>query len=335
MCGFPVRQCDKSQKIERRSEDGVDTSNATSGADTSVPALRLGLRLVDGLRKEQVKKLIDAREKSAGHKTSRPFTSIHDLWQRAGVDHSTLQKLASADAFRSISKDRRQALWDVRAIAKAKEMPLFSWSKTDEIGEEPEVILPEMPLAQHVVNDYQTIRLSLKAHPMSFLRETFEREKIITCASLENMPNGAPVEAGGVILIRQRPGSAKGVVFLTIEDETGTANIVIWPKVMEAYRKVIMAARIIRIKVRIQRTKEIIHIVANELEDRSHWMELLSEEMQIALKDREKAQAGTVGDMVEGMVDAIKPPENPRPIDTYPRRHPRDARIIPKSRDFH
>jgi len=316
-----------------RQDKKVERGNEEAGANT--PALRLGLRLIDGLRKAEAEKLMKARKKQGKH---HPFTSIDDLWRRSGIEHATLQKLASADAFRSIGLDRRQALWEVRAISKARrekgQISLFDWTGTPEIGDEVEVNLPEMPLAQHVVNDYQTTRLSLKAHPMSFLRATFEREKIVTCAALEEMRDGAPIKAGGIILIRQRPGSAKGVVFLTIEDETGTANIVIWPKVMEAYRKEIMSARIVLIKGRIQRTKEIIHIVAQKLEDRSHWLELLSEEMQLAMKERENMN----GDMLANVADdrqALNSPAPSSPIDTYPRRHPRDVRIIPKSRDFH
>ena len=129
-------------------------------ASGSRPALRLGLRQIDGLPEEEANKIVSAR----------PFAHTHDLWLRARVRLATLGKLAAADAFRSLGLDRRQALWEVKALGSVEPLPLFAWSETREAGLEPEVALPAMPLSEHVVNDYQTLRLSLKAHPMSFLR---------------------------------------------------------------------------------------------------------------------------------------------------------------------
>ena len=126
-------------------------------------------------------------------------------------------------------------------------------SAAREEGGEPDVALPRMSLSEHVVNDYQTLRLSLKAHPMQFLRADLAAKKIVPCATLRQMKDGAFVRVAGVVLVRQRPGSAKGVVFMTIEDETGVANSVVWPNALEKFRKVVMAARLIVVSGRIQR----------------------------------------------------------------------------------
>ncbi len=128
------------------------------------------------------------------------------------------------------------------------------------------------------MNDYQTLRLSLKAHPMSFLRERFAARRVLTCDGLRGVKDGAYVSVAGVVLVRQRPGSAKGVVFMTIEDETGVANAVVWPKTLERFRKEVMGARLIVIHGRIQRHEDIIHVVSAKLEDRSDWLQLLSKQ---------------------------------------------------------
>jgi len=240
---------------------------------------------------------------------------------------ATLEKLAAADAFRSLGLDRRQALWEVKALSSAEPLPLFSWSETREAGLEPEVALPEMPLSEHVVNDYQTLRLSLKAHPMSFLRAHFNAKRVRSCDGLRATKDGAYVAVAGVVLVRQRPGSAKGVVFMTIEDETGIANAVIWPKTLERFRKVVMGARLIVIHGRIQRHEDIIHVVSARLEDRSDWLKLLSED-GLALK----APVANADEVLRPDPGSARSPQQ-----LHPRwaGHPRHERIIPKSRDFH
>jgi error-prone DNA polymerase len=253
-----------------------------------------------------------------------------------GLRLPTLEKLAAADAFRSMGLDRRQGLWEVTALANAPPLPLFSWSAAHEAGEEPEVALPSMPLSEHVVNDYQTLRLSLKAHPMSFLRDRFRAEQVSTCHDLRNLRDGQFVKVAGVILVRQRPGSAKGVVFMTLEDETGVANSVVWPKMLERYRKTVMQARLMLVTGRIQRHESIIHIVATALEDRSDWLLLLSEEgnempIPIANADEVKAPGpDPSASNAEGHPRWTRSDLalRPRPM------HPRQERVIPKSRDF-
>jgi error-prone DNA polymerase len=303
--------------------------------DTGVqnhPALRLGLRQIDGVQEDEITKLIAARDI-----TMRRFRDIHDVWMRAGVKLATLEKLASADAFRSIGLDRRQALWEVKALASAPPLPLFSWGQTQDSGQEPATALPVMPLSEHVVCDYQTLRLSLKAHPMSFLREKFRAANVRCCADLASLKDGTAVTIAGVILVRQRPGSAKGVVFMTLEDETGVANAVVWPKTLERFRKVVMGARLILIKGRIQRHEDIIHVVSSVLEDRSDWLGLLSEdaiEMRMPLANADEV---TKPGPDPGSAAASNHPRWPGPASPIRPRpmHPRGERVIPKSRDFH
>ena len=247
----------------------------------------------------------------------------------------TLEKLAAADAFRSMGLDRRQALWEVRRIVPAPPLPLFAWSEAAERGEEPETALPLMALSEHVVHDYQTLRLSLKAHPMSFLREDFSSSA--ACAALRGLKDGARVSVAGVVLVRQRPGSAKGVVFMTIEDETGVANAVVWPKMLEAYRKVVMTARLVEIQGRIQRHEDIIHIVAVRLIDRSDWLLKLSEwagTMKVPLANADEVLHPDPGS-ARGGAAQDDPRHHPRFAPEPKPHHPRNVRIIPKSRDFH
>ena len=171
-----------------------------------------------------------------------------------------------------------------------------------------------MPLSEHVVSDYQTVRLSLKAHPMAFLREHYAGKDFITADKLAATRDGRRVSLAGLVLIRQRPGSAKGVCFITLEDETGIANLVVWPDVFEAQRKIVMGARLMVVHGVIQRDEDIIHVVARKLEDCTHMLRHLSE----GLMPSTLSQGDGGG--------SWRPPAG---------RHPRDVSVIPKSRDFH
>ncbi len=268
-------------------------------------ALRLGLRQIDGMRADAAARLLAARD--------RPYADLADLQRRAELDAGSIRRLAAADAFRSLSLDRRAALWQARALRDAPDLPLFR-DRPDE-GTEPPVHLPAMPTCEHVVADYQTLRLSLKAHPMAFLRASMDRQGYRRARDLATMGTGRRVRLAGLVLIRQRPGSAKGVCFITLEDETGVANLVVWPKVMARFRKAIMTARLLEVRGHVQRDADVIHVVAAELHDRSDALWRLAEgPMRI-----EPARADHVA----------------RPLRAAASRHPRDARIIPKSRDFH
>jgi error-prone DNA polymerase len=269
-------------------------------------ALRLGLREVDGLRQA------DAARIAPG--------TIADM-RRRGVPVPAQEKLAAADCFRALGLDRRAALWEVKALARSNPLPLFAFAEVQDQGCEPAVTLPAMPLSEHVVNDYQTLRLSLKAHPMSFLREACRAEGVIDNAQLKRKRNGANVAVAGVVLVRQRPGSAKGVVFLTLEDECAVCNAVIWPQVLEAHRAVVMGARLMLIRGRVQRTGEIIHVVASRILDRSHWLARLAED-----------HAGFRAPLARAD-EVVRP--GPDPAQTPAARHPRQMRVIPRSRDFH
>ena len=309
-------------------------------------ALRLGLRQVDGLREDEVEKIREIVKSPSrevvGNPIWRPhdfttsrlssfFQSPVDLRARARISVATLERLAAADAFRSMGLDRRQALWEVRALPAALPLPLFHWADAAEMGEEARVVLPEMPLPEHVVNDYQTLRLSLKAHPMSFLRAQLRDDGVAACRDLRKLPDGVRVSIAGVILIRQRPGTAKGVVFMTLEDETGVANAVVWPQILERYRKVVMGARLVLIRGRVQRHEDIIHLIAEHLEDRSAWLDSL-----LAASDSPPGSRPEAADspVKLNQRQAAGSPEGSRLAQTK-LSHPRDARIMPKSRDFH
>ena len=201
----------------------------------------------------------------------RPFTSLEEFARDTGLPKRALILLADADAFRSIGLDRRAALWAVRRLPDDVPLPLFQAAIAREQPDENAKPLPEMPLPEQVVADYQTVRLSLKGHPMEFLRERFTKERVVACQDVNHTNDKRRVRCAGVVLVRQRPGSAKGVVFMTLEDETGIANIVVWPKVMEQYRKEVMGARLILVEGYIQSSpEEVTHLVAQRMFDRSH-----------------------------------------------------------------
>lgn len=291
------------------------------------PSVRLGLRQIDGLPKVEAEKILTSRQ------TEGVFQNITDLWQRSSAKRATLERLAAADAFHSFGLDRRQALWEVRALGSDHALPLFTWSNTQENGPEPAVSLPEMALSEHVVNDYQTLRLSLKAHPMSFLRNDFIQKNIVACDDLRKLPDGARVTVSGVVLVRQRPGSAKGVVFMTLEDETGVCNAVVWPKTLERFRKVVMAARLIVVHGRIQRHDDIIHVVCQKLEDRSDDLLRLSEwqeDMKIPIANADEVLRPDPGSARSK--DHSRWAGHPRNERIIPKRI---ETILPKSRDFH
>ena len=204
-------------------------------------------------------------------RTRRPFTSLEDFARDTGLPKRALILLADADAFRSIGLDRRAALWAVRRLPDDVPLPLFEAADSARAARRDAKPLPLMPLPEQVVADYQTVRLSLKGHPMEFLREMFAGERVVACNEVNHRNDRRRVRCAGVVLVRQRPGSAKGVVFMTLEDETGIANIVVWPKVMEQYRKEVMGARLILVEGYIQSSPEgVTHLVAQRMFDRSH-----------------------------------------------------------------
>jgi error-prone DNA polymerase len=258
----------------------------------------------------------------------RPFTSLEEFARDTGLPKRALILLADADAFRSIGLDRRAALWAVRRLPDDVPLPLFQAAIAREQPDENAKPLPLMPLPEQVVADYQTIRLSLKGHPMEFLRERFTNERVVACQDVNHKNDKRRIRCAGVVLVRQRPGSAKGVVFMTLEDETGIANIVVWPKVMEQYRKEVMGARLILVEGYIQSSPEqVTHLVAQRMFDRSHDLIGLADD---ALSRKHPVPAGPA--LVEPLNDDRRDHAD-TPAQKI--RHPRDVRILPPSRDFH
>jgi error-prone DNA polymerase len=237
-------------------------------------AVRLGFRQVKGLAEEDmIKKLIANRRQG--------YESIHDLWIRSGLDKSAIERLADADAFGDIALSRRQALWAVRGLdAKrtTESRSLFDVGDNADLRPEPQAKLPEMLPGEQVIEDYRYLSLSLKAHPVSFLREEFKAMGITRSVDLLTVPNGQRVTIGGIVLVRQRPGSAKGVIFMTLEDETGVANAIVWSKIFERYRPVVMGARLVKIRGRLQSQSGVIHTVVEHIEDITPMLGLLQKE---------------------------------------------------------
>jgi error-prone DNA polymerase len=231
-------------------------------------AVRLGLHMVRGFANGNAAALIAAR-------ADEPFISIDDLWRRAGVPAAALVQLAEADAFRSSLKlARREALWAIKAL-RDEPLPLFTAASAREAKtvpelHEPPVTLRPMTAGSEVVEDYGHVGLTLRSHPVSFLRGDLHRQRIVTCAEAMQARDGRWLETAGLVLVRQMPGSAKGVIFITIEDETGIANLVIWPKLYERQRRVILSAGMLAVHGRIQREGEVVHLVAHRVSDLSN-----------------------------------------------------------------
>jgi len=250
------------------------------GADGKY-AVRLGFRLIRGLDEKEMTKLIAAR--------GNGFSSIERLAALAGISRFTIERLAEADAFRSLAHDRRAALWAARRLdtiglrrprggVKTDEtLPLLTPHLGDELFPEPNVALPVMPLCEHVVEDYVATGLSLKAHPVRFFRERLNALGALHNVKLrdEDLTQDSTVTVAGLVLVRQRPGTSKGVVFMTLEDETDIANIIVWPKVFGQNRRTVMTSRFLAVRGRLQRAGLVIHVVAETFIDLSAELPLL------------------------------------------------------------
>ncbi len=233
-------------------------------------AVRLGLRQIVGVREEDMRRLVERRGEA--------YDSVRDLWLRSGLTPAALEKLADADAFRSLGLDRRQALWAVRGLDRVgdqDDLPLFASRPARET--EPDARLPPMPLGAHVVEDYRRLSLSLKAHPTSFMRARLSARGVLRSDALGSVRNGERVTVAGLVLVRQRPGTAKGVIFMTLEDETGIANVIVWPKAFERLRAIVLGARFVAVTGKLQSEAGVIHIVAERMDDLTPMLGLLSE----------------------------------------------------------
>jgi error-prone DNA polymerase len=225
-------------------------------------AVRLGFSQVTGLKRDHAALLMARRGSGYG--------SIRDVWTRTGLPIAALEKLAEADAFQSLGFNRRKALWVVRGLKGtdgADTLALFKSSGRPEIRSEADPDLPLMTHGENVVHDYRTMSFSLKAHPMSFLRRDLMQRGIVRCADLGKYRNGQRIEVAGLVLVRQRPGTASGVVFATLEDETGIANIVIWSKAFDTFRRTILASRVMAVRGKLQIEGLVIHVVAEQFTD--------------------------------------------------------------------
>jgi error-prone DNA polymerase len=233
-------------------------------------AVRLGLRQVRGLKEGEGLALVEARDAGA--------RSIADLARRARLSRRSLELLAEADAFRSLGLDRRGALWAVKGLAGEARIEADAPLLAAMGVRETQVELPFMSLPQNVAEDYRTTSLSLRAHPCGFFRPDLARLGAVTAKTLTETPHGRRVSVGGLVLVRQRPGTAKGVTFMTIEDETGIANIVVWKDAFEANRRLVMTSSFLLVHGRLQRAGEVIHLVAERFTDLSRRLSELRED---------------------------------------------------------
>jgi len=300
--------------VEVRAVDVNDShwDNSLERRDDASLALRLGFRQVDGFREEWARAIVEAREAAS-------FASVEELARRANLPSRALRLLADADACRSMGLDRRPALWDARRVRQGV-LPLFGAAEANELGIEEEANLPPTPMVEHVLTDYQTTRLSLKGHPMAFLRDAFARESVLSASEVAAAKNGTIVRTAGVVLIRQRPGKGNAV-FITLEDEGGIVNILLWARLFERQRRAVMASRLMLAEGEVQRSKEgVIHLMATRIVDRTFMLDALGSDRGF---DPELCRA-----------DEVQHPQVPR---GHAQRHghPRDVRILPKSRDFH
>jgi error-prone DNA polymerase len=235
-------------------------------------AVRLGFRSIKGLSETRMMEFV--RHRGDG------YESVHDVWLRSGLNIDEIAKLAQADAFRSLGLDRRTALWAVKALngrSAAELLPLFERAPEKLRDLEPEVRLPEMPLGEHVIHDYRTLGHSLKAHPVSFLRRRLEAIGVIPNGLLPQVQNGRRVAVAGLVLVRQRPGNGKAI-FLTLEDEGGVANIIIWGRQFDdRFRSVVMGSKLVCVSGKLQCESGVIHIVAENMQNLTSWLTDLSE----------------------------------------------------------
>jgi len=241
------------------------------GVIRSRHAVRLGFRQVKGLSQADMERLVQCR--------GRGYGSVREVWLRTGLSAQVMERLADADGFRSLGLDRRAALWQVRALDKgnaAERLPLFERPKLALREREPETGLPPMPPGEHVIHDYRSLGLSLKAHPLAFLRGRLDGARVTPNAALPSVADGRRVTVAGLVLVRQRPGKGNAI-FLTLEDEGGIANIIVWARSFERFRPVIMGARLIRVTGKLQCESGVIHIVADRMDDLTAWLADLSE----------------------------------------------------------
>src|SRR6185369_14527158 len=250
------RAADRMHDLHREMRNDIRTTHA----------VRLGLREIKGLREENAKLIMERR--------GGAYDSVRDIWLRTGLSPRVLERLADADAFGSLGLTRREALWAAKALGRVgdsnDDLPLFApgiAAQARIVSQEPDVHLPPMPVGEEVINDYRFLHLSLRAHPSQFLRADLDARSIKQNETLRRTASGMRTRISGLVTCRQRPGSANGVVFMTIEDESAVANVIVWPKMFERVRPVVLGARYVEVSGRVQEESGVIHVVADKLED--------------------------------------------------------------------
>jgi error-prone DNA polymerase len=294
----------------------------------SLLPLRLGMRIVLGLSEDDADRIVGAR-------AARPFTSIEDAWRRSGVKPAALEKLARADAFQCLGLNRRQALWAIKGLGQA---PLLLLTAADNrVGaiipeaREPAVALTPLTAGREVVEDYRATQLTLRNHPLHFLRGELDRMRMRRCGDLKTLKDGTRVEVAGIILVRQRPGSANGVVFVTLEDETGIANAILWKDRFEAQRRILMSASMISVVGKVQSESGVIHVVADRIVDLTPMLRTIGDLDLPSMVSR--GDGATHGGSPDRGEKGWKPTTR---SDYHYRDTPAQGELIPiKSHDFH
>jgi error-prone DNA polymerase len=262
-------------------------------------AMRLGLRQIAGFPEKEAKRIEEARGEG--------FSTLREFWLRTNLSLGTMRRLAEADAFVSLGLDRRKALWELRALRRMgdkDDLPLFARAPLS--ASEPDAGLPSMPPGEQVLEDYRHLHLSLKAHPLSFLRAHLASRRVVRNEKLSETASGRRVTVAGLVLVRQRPGSAESI-FMTIEDETAIANIIVWPHVFEKFRGVVMGSRLVAVTGNVQNESNVVHVLAERLGDLTPMLDRLADDKGLS--------AARSGPQFLGMSDNVQ--------------------IMPKGRNFH
>ena len=260
------------------------------------PVLRLGFRQIKSMRETDVIALLMAREEG--------YRTVRDVWRRANLSPKILETMARGDAWGSIGLDRRSALWQIRGLGDTP-LPLFAYAEAHapnggnapppEWGLEPDVMLPTLTMGEQVMADYRSLRLSLKKHPVELLRGDLTADGVVQNASLSKTKDGTWVVVSGLVIARQRPGTASGVIFATLEDETGVANVVVWPTVFDTYRRPLLESRFLRVAGTLQREGIVIHVIARHLIDLTDMMRDLNTPPDVATPERSSPLIQTRG----------------------------------------
>ena len=312
-----------------------DWDNTIEQMDSNIVALRLGLRQIKGAREADAARLMAAR--------GNGYCDLEDTWRRSGVAVPALVTLAKADAFASLGLDRREALWKIKAFDDTA-LPLFAFAESANIGEtahgrneflslfaEPTVLLPRLTLGEQVIQDYDSLRLSIRKHPVALLRADLKRDGVMPNAALAEHPVNRRVAVAGLVLVRQRPGTAKGVIFATLEDETSVANVIIWPHVFERFRRIVLGSLLLRVVGKLQRESGVIHIVADHVADLTPLLAKLGH-----LDGPDDLAAEMFKGAIARADEVKRPARDPRDLAVGNAESSDDAkRVMPRGRNFH